>query len=648
MRLLRYVCGCDSWKNPCYQRGNSHYIALPETPEDNHFVLNVTSFDQKGRKIHLGGKEANVLDFLCHVPQVEDHVLQEDFSTKLLSKQGYPRYQRRLDIPRAKSYGNWWADSGASSVNAVVLAVAESYSLPGNKIDGCPMVKTEEGGDGNFERITIDDSWLDYKCPQCDRNVKDQLERIINGTDYTQPEKDSAQAVYNEVIEWLAATEGFSWDCLKTFYCLDRHCASTGQRYHQSDGIAGPEAKHPFDIIDGQHRIKGSQKEGALKQQKTGYCTHVDCVQRDTNGDPLVDEHGAAVKGKHVRACENAGHIPEYYPAACFEKISFSLVSKDGGFADDFHGRLFTEITTEAKKLAPEHQFYMHWRYSISNSKPDLFASGNADSPPPMVAANGNFDFTEGKLSDLVYRVVLRLNATGFLRGRLRPIGPTRISTDEYYKQYYIAGMKRYWEWIYTVIHDYFNELRTLDAEKGTWTKQRYTATNDADILAISNVISLYIQAWEEEFMAADQWNPISTTGTISGEKLIDGSGDNNAFGFQVIAHLLPTVMKEVAMDNYFVGNPTADAATIQAMPVPQWKIFDPSTATLDMIKTAIRPLGDFTLGKDDGMHHRMVGRATGWKMVEILAPFIVKPISDDSELPDVIVEVNDIVGAGQ
>ena len=91
MRLIRFHCGCSLWKEACYQRGNNHYIAVPETENENIFKLEVSEILQKGKKIWLGGKEANKIDFMSHVPQVEDHLDQTILSQHLSRKEQYPK-----------------------------------------------------------------------------------------------------------------------------------------------------------------------------------------------------------------------------------------------------------------------------------------------------------------------------------------------------------------------------------------------------------------------------------------------------------------------------------------------------------------------------------------------------------------------------
>jgi hypothetical protein len=641
MKLIRYVCGCDTWNLPCYQSGRNHYIALPETEDDKTFELRITEFEQKGKQIWLGGKEAHIIDFLSRVPQVEDHLKQSDLSLKLGRKKDYPRYQRRLDVPRAESIGEWWSKPDTSSVNAVVLAVNSTHNVGEDGDLTNPNIHIHKEfieGNDSFVILKIKTDWLGNSCESCG-NVKSQLEKVVTGTSelYTPEMKENAKNVLAEIKTWADDEEWRTPDHALTFHCLNRDCPSFDDdgksKYHQHKSLKnGGNSVPPFEIIDGQHRVKGSQQMSSIKPPKASRCNTCD--------DGIVKP-----------SCEEIDdiHNLEYGIPPCEEKIAFSLVAKEGSFGDGFHGKLFTEITTEARKLAPEHQLYMQWRFEMQTHRPsDLFEKGMDYTPTSVLALDGKFDYSADSISDMTYRIILALNKSGRLAGRIRPLGAVNEGEGEKHKAYYLGSMKNMWIWIYDLVCEYFNQLITLK-EDGT-NKQMFSAKSDANIEAIRKVISDYFEACINKFtIPLADWAPsIEESGRLTGPSKKDGSAEDATgpvFHFQVMAYLAKYVFKEVAWDIYFQQNPEANEQEVQTQG-DLWMKQDPSTFTIEQMESVLSSLDGFDFGQTDGSSKDYYpNSARGYLLADDLAPFIEKPRTNTVQKSKIIVEAEDLGG---
>jgi hypothetical protein len=643
MRLIRFHCGCSLWKEACYQRGNNHYIAVPETENENIFKLEVSEILQKGKKIWLGGKEANHIDFMSHVPQVEDHLDQTILSHYLSRKEHYPNYQRRLDVPRVKLYGDWWAQEANASVNAVVLAVGEQYDISSEEDDGAKIWIEEV--DERFKRIHIRDGWLSNECSECG-SVERQLGTIIGNSD-SETERISAQRALDELTEW---SEGEPWRNMtqaKTYHCLNKACPMQGPHndrgaYHQYKGLAeGGVITRPFEIIDGQHRVKGSQQGQAITNQETGYC--ITCGQESEPN------------------CGPDGHELGYHASTASEEpITFSLVSGGlaGGFPEKFRGKLFTEITTEAKKLSAEHQLYMQWRFSVpGRDRIDLFEDGINYMVQSVQDTGGIYDFTTTK-PDMTYRLILALNRFQLTAGRMRPLGQVVSGQDNFFKEYYSGNMKTYWPWIYHLVEVYFSKLLKED-NNDNYVKERYTAS-PGDIQVMRQIIDRYLVSALEFFNVEDDWSAgPDRAGRISGPALVHGGShgsSNNSFAFQVIGYLFPYVMKAASIEHYIDENPLHTYNDLETRafargvgPGTFWKTVDPIEITAVHISNALEPLAGPIPGinDNDGVLY-FPGNGRGHHLADILGELLNRPLREEEliHISKTAIEIRDLEGA--
>jgi hypothetical protein len=232
--------------------------------------LTLIEFLQKGHSICLGVLDAMIADAISDVPALVDRGDWGEFARDLVSG-SIPEWQRPLDTSRMTEIGQFWAGEDNFIVNPVTLAIKEDWAAPTLRFQVVESAITESSA---FKLVTIEfESWYVQECAKCKHR------------------------------------EGGKW----FDRCLSHGCHSQVPR--------------PIVIIDGQHRIRGSQQGPAP---------------------------GSTISVSGLKANR--------------EQLPVSLIRSDRpliDFTQSQQAKIFTEITTKSVELEPAHKLYLLWKHHL-------------------------------------------------------------------------------------------------------------------------------------------------------------------------------------------------------------------------------------------------------------------------------------------
>lgn len=225
--------------------------------------LQAASFSQKGRQVHMGWAPAYLLDAMSDVPALPEDKAYDDLAKWML--QAPDAWQRPLDLDRIEDIGNFWANDENFIVNPAIVGVAPAVEVE---------ITAVEGGIPGV--IITFPNWFVDECPKGHTH-----------------------------------DEGLRFDA-----CPDHEC-----EYHR--GIPG--ASRPLQIIDGQHRIRGTQGGAS-----------------PSDVDPRTEEEYAK------------------------DNLPFVLLRSDQMDSFDLtaQAKIFTEITTKGEELYSNHKIYLMYRFA--------------------------------------------------------------------------------------------------------------------------------------------------------------------------------------------------------------------------------------------------------------------------------------------
>ncbi|HEV2520006.1 MAG TPA: hypothetical protein VGX00_05225 [Thermoplasmata archaeon] len=241
---------------------------LSDSPWNPKFSL--IEFSQKGHSICLGVLDAMVADAISDVPALVDRPDWGEFSRELVSG-SIAEWQRPLDTSRMTEIGQFWSADDNFIVNPVVLAIKEDWASPKLRFS---VKEGEVIPHAPFKLVTMDfESWYVQQCPKCG---------------------------HRDDGKWFDR-------------CLAHGC------HHQ--------VARPIVVIDGQHRIRGSQQGPAP---------------------------GATISSTGLKANR--------------EPLPVSLIRSDRpliDFTQSQQAKIFTEITTKSVELEAAHKLYLLWKHHL-------------------------------------------------------------------------------------------------------------------------------------------------------------------------------------------------------------------------------------------------------------------------------------------
>jgi hypothetical protein len=217
--------------------------------------------EQKDRSFFVVRGKASDLDRISHVPRIEFNLDNKDHAQKALNKGSVDEWQRPIDSDRVATISRFFGQERNYLVNSTIL------SLP----DDTEYIEEDVIQDGLVE-ITIDPkAWMKSKCDECGMEKK----TIVSG---------------QEKLEWFDR-------------CPNHECKN-----HEAKS-------RPALIIDGQHRIRGTQGE--------------------------------------------------YAPSGVRDEPLVATILPESEFRPTKQAEIFTEITTTAEDLATLHKIYLLYQFRL-------------------------------------------------------------------------------------------------------------------------------------------------------------------------------------------------------------------------------------------------------------------------------------------
>lgn len=282
------------WKNKCSKCENTIWFS-----KEDPSVMKLAGIKvrQKGRSFYVVAAKARDLDCLCKVPQI-DSGQSNDVLAKMALDLKTEEWQRMLDAARIEDISRFFQGSLNFFVNSIIVSLPNEYSefrsVP-TSLSGVDLVYKE-----------IKPTWMIQECPVCHA--------------------------------WVGEGKGE----VKIRYWFDR-CPNHECAEHFKD-------KRPGVIIDGQHRIRGTQ-------------------------------------GKHC-----TGSNPE-------EPLLAAILTENE-FDKSKQAKVFTEITTSAVDLEPLHKIYLLNKFRMEG--------------PTILALKADFreDSELGRRNRRAYEIACRLCST--------------------------------------------------------------------------------------------------------------------------------------------------------------------------------------------------------------------------------------------
>jgi hypothetical protein len=221
-------------------------------------------FPQKGRTVYQGFAPAQTLDAITEVPEIPDSMTYDSMAKWLL---GSPEaWQRPLDTDRIQEIGMFWSSEDNFVVNPTILGLRPDVEVEVKEIPG-QAIQTYEIQMSN---------WYVQECPL--GHADDQG-------------------------RWFDR-------------CMEHEC-----KFHDGEQID----HRPLQIIDGQHRIRGTQSGPAA-------------LEKNPSTNLFFAEEG----------------------------LGFVLLRSDemDSFDLQAQAKIFTEITTKGEELFPNHKVYLMYRFA--------------------------------------------------------------------------------------------------------------------------------------------------------------------------------------------------------------------------------------------------------------------------------------------
>lgn len=550
-RVFRYICDCKKIGCACYERGGYQYIYVIEKDVEKKqiaFDIPVLKVKQKSREYYMGAASARKIDLASLVPQIQDHRLHSEIAKDLREKPDGD-FQRKLERQRMDEIGQFWAKRDNNIINAVSLASTGDENV-------CEINPLHDG-DSEFcaARVTPG-NWISHVCETCELPVKDAIKDILDNTnsfcegqgvdksiEHTEAQrfkrveslKDMVYAIgygedYEKFIEDYASR-------IRSDYCLNPNCEKGHGR-----GIRSSK-RRALVALDGQHRIRGTQQGRAQSEERhpSRYQDSNEWGFEGAFGLNCPDQKEDCFDGCTCEVTEENLH---YRIPSTVETIPFTLLPGEE-FDVKAQGKLFTDITVEAKPMSKLHKVYMIWKYRLNRQIA-------VNWPPKLESTNivrgQRFDFTEENKSFYkAYTTALYLADDPFMKDRVPIVG---------------GSVKRHWislEWFLGLLeYQWGHFCRGYEEEDGKVTEASYPNI----VKGISNYFKAYEAVTSEMYPGATlpHWSKDSEKkGHVSGlDKPRPPDDAETTIQFKMMFSLMSDVFWEAAALQYWTSeNPS-------------------------------------------------------------------------------------------
>ena len=367
--VFRYYCGCESKGSPCKERGGYQYIIVKD---ENESEVSIPFYGQKvcqrGKVFYTGSLAANLIDVCSSVPQIEDHRPPSEISESLEDREEYDNFQRKLIDGRPEEMGKFWRDFDNNLVNAVCLGIESDSDKNHHSVlisnfdseqvpDEFVMFEIFAHVPESRQETGQEKGWFDSECSTCGKTVRDIL-GFINTDNKAHFPKWNAERKAS--VQRLLASADIAVNGegkipgikLLSDYCLNPDCQGHGSG---GKGIISGRSR-PLLALDGQHRIRGTQSGESMKTEwPEKFWLNSEGVKIKCPRD--IPSHTMDIEQCD---CEVTG---DFSKPTTMHDIPFTILPSD--FDRKSQGKLFTDITTEAQPLSPNHQLYMLYRYEM-------------------------------------------------------------------------------------------------------------------------------------------------------------------------------------------------------------------------------------------------------------------------------------------
>ena len=388
-------------------------------------------------------------------------------------------------------------------------------------------------------------------------------------------------------------------DSIYTDYCPKQGCS-----FHTSalkDSLESEPAYRPIEIIDGQHRVRGTQSgdSGDSEQNSPGRCSQLSA----THISPDICKSSS----KDCKWIEGIPNTRERLP------FTLALAQTEGGGNRNFNqhqmAEIFQQITTKAEELDPFLKWYLLWRYN--DKEPDHVQSIIEKSTFSMVDSD-RLNFTEGTQQNAAMWIVLMLasgeridpndNTKGIWKGKISLINKLMSGSDE------CSSL----EWMFSHIMGYYSasdvfhniqlgdplEAAKLLAMYGhairhTWGKPSRDVDTDTREHIFHWVPQRYGYNATQEGISA----PVDgARGLMS--HVASATGRESIF-LQSIMDIFPTIIQEAVLIQWIAGQQTTAITNEGILRTPG---FYGHTASISSIKTVLKRLENTTFRMKNGL----------------------------------------------
>lgn len=375
-------------------------------------TLVVSEHQQKNKKLWIGTASASLLKSISYVPGIPEMDDYHQLADKMY-RQIPGRWQRGLDNDRMPRLSEFWASQQNHIVNPLILGQRPQADITVSTIDSYEVLRIANMGVNNQATITLDNAtplhdWANgaLSCGPFSVGAPifnlygEECGTIVSFPNQNQIELDrSVTFAPNAELRpspWIRKMLSFgNWyvnqcggcnrsfsDIIQEVYPVQYPDQNSVDLAFPIDGPYGdkcpscyweisvpgagglPISPHPIHVVDGQHRLEGTQR---------GICGETE--------------------------------LPAGGTLACNHALGFTIMPAEE-FNESLQKRIFMEITTEGVDLAPLHKMLMYYLIGSRGSLPSL----DTDS---LGSADITVDLSAGTNDDYAYKMALSLVGTG-------------------------------------------------------------------------------------------------------------------------------------------------------------------------------------------------------------------------------------------